>query len=85
MIWVGSTNDPGDISSRRDPTAENARITLTPRDFNAAILAREGTEEGLMTWPVPCLATKATKVPEGRAETMIGAEGYPQGFEGFVN
>ena len=46
-------NDPGDISSRREPTAENARMARTPRDLSADILAREGTEEGEMAWPGP--------------------------------
>jgi len=41
-------NDPGAISSRRDPTAEKARMTRTPSDLSAAMLAREGTSEGWM-------------------------------------
>ena len=39
-------NDPGLISSRREPTAENARMARTPRDLSADMLAREGTAEG---------------------------------------
>ena len=46
-------NEPGDISSRREPTAENARIARTPRDLRADMLAREGTADGEMTWPGP--------------------------------
>lgn len=72
--------DPGEISSRRDPTAEKARTARTPSDLRAAILAREGTAEGLIVWPIPCLAMKAIRVPEGREEITIGAEGYPQGY-----
>ena len=45
--------DPGDISSRREPTAENARMARTPRDLRADILAREGTADGAITWPGP--------------------------------
>ena len=48
MIWVGSAKSPGAISSRRDPTAEKATTIRTPRDLRAAMLAREGTEEGGM-------------------------------------
>jgi hypothetical protein len=53
IIWEGKMKDPGEISSRREPTAENARMVRTPRDLRAAILAREGTAEGAMTWPFP--------------------------------
>src|SRR6266568_1677790 len=47
MIWDGMTKDPGEISSRREPTAEKATMARTPRDLRAATLARPGTEEGL--------------------------------------
>jgi hypothetical protein len=46
MIWSGMMKSPGRISSRRDPTAENARIAFTPICLSAAILAAEGTSEG---------------------------------------
>ena len=46
----GNTSDPGEISSRREPTAENARMARTPRDLRADIWAREGTAEGESTW-----------------------------------
>ena len=39
-------NEPGNISSRREPTAENATMARTPRDVRADMLAREGTREG---------------------------------------
>lgn len=45
--------DPGDISSRREPTAENARMARTPRDLRADVFAREGTADGEITWPGP--------------------------------
>ncbi len=48
MICEGRTKSPGAISSRREPTAEKARIARTPRDFSAAMLARVGTADGLM-------------------------------------
>lgn len=80
MIWVGRTNDPGETSSRREPTAENARMARTPKDFSAAILAREGTVDGLISWPVPCRAMKATRDPDAREEMTMGDEGYPQGY-----
>lgn len=75
MIWLGRTNDPGAISSRRDPTAEKARTMRTPRDLSAAMLAREGISEGWKIWPIPCLAMKATRVPDAREEITIGADG----------
>lgn len=80
MIWDGIAKSPGLISSRREPTAENARMARTPRDFRAAMLARAGTAEGAMLWPIPCLARKATWVPEGRAQMVIGELGKPQGY-----
>ena len=48
MIWLGRTKSPGASSSRREPTAEKARIVRTPRDLSAAMFARAGTEEGGM-------------------------------------
>lgn len=53
MIWFGRMNEPGDISSRKDPTAEKARTVRMPRDLKAAMLAREGTEEGEMVCDGP--------------------------------
>ena len=53
MICVGRANDPGGMSSWREPTALNARIARTPRDFSAAMLARDGMEEGEKRWPWP--------------------------------
>lgn len=35
-------------------------MARTPKDLRAAMLAREGTAEGLISWPVPCRAMKAT-------------------------
>jgi hypothetical protein len=75
MIWVGRTKVPGEISSRRDPTAEKARMARTPRDFKAAMLAREGTAEGGMECPWPCRARNAMRVPDGREEIVIGELG----------
>jgi hypothetical protein len=74
-------NDPGVISSRREPTAENARMARTPRDLSADMLAREGTEEGLSAWLGPWRATKATRVREGegRDAIVIGEDGKPHG------
>lgn len=46
-------NEPGEISSRREPTAENAMMARTPRDFRADIFAREGTVEGENECPGP--------------------------------
>jgi hypothetical protein len=46
MIWSGIIKSPGRISSLSDPTAEKASIALTPRCFNAAILAAKGTTLG---------------------------------------
>lgn len=80
MIWEGMINEPGVISSRREPTAENAIMARTPRCLRAAMFARDGTLEGEMVWPGPCRATKAMRVPEGRAAIVIGLEGCPQGY-----
>jgi len=80
MIWVGRTKDPGLISSRREPTAENAIMARTPRDLRAAMLAREGTEEGEMVCPLPCRARKAIWVPVGREQIVIGELGKPHGW-----
>lgn len=79
MIWDGMAKSPGLTSSRRDPTAEKARMARTPRDLRAAMLARAGTAEGAMLCPVPCLARKATCLPEGRAQMAMGELGNPQG------
>jgi hypothetical protein len=75
MIWEGRMNEPGGIDSRREPTAEKARMVWTPRDFRAAMLAREGTEEGGRVWEGPWRAMKAMWKPEGREEIVIGEEG----------
>ena len=80
MICVGRTKSPGAISSRRDPTAEKASTAFTPRDLNAAMLARAGTAEGLMEWPGPWRARKATWVPDGRAQMEMGELGKPHGY-----
>lgn len=48
MIWDGIAKSPGRTSSRREPTAEKARMARTPKDFKAAMLARAGTADGLM-------------------------------------
>lgn len=68
-------NEPGAISSRREPTAEKAMTVRTPRNLRAAMFAREGTLDGEMVWPGPCRAMKAMRVPEGRAAIVIGLEG----------
>jgi hypothetical protein len=44
------------------------------------MFARAGTADGLKVCPCPCLARKATLVPEGRAAMVIGEEGKPQGL-----
>ena len=75
MIWVGRTNDPGVISSRREPTAEKARMVRTPMNLRAAMFAREGTADGAMVCPGPWRARKATWMPEGRAKIVIGELG----------
>jgi hypothetical protein len=48
MIWVGRMNERGGMSSRREPTAEKAMMARTPSDLRAAMLAREGTDDGGM-------------------------------------
>jgi hypothetical protein len=80
MIWVGRTNAPGGMSSRRDPTAEKASTMRTPRDLSAAMFAREGTAEGGMLCEGPCRVRKAMRVPEGRAAMVIGELVGPQGW-----
>ena len=80
MICVGITNEPGAISSRREPTAENARTARTPSDLRAAMLAWNGMADGEWMCPAPCRARNATRVPEGRDVMVIGELGYPQGL-----
>lgn len=70
---------PGAISSRREPTAEKARIALTPRDLRADIFALEGTSLGDMVCPLPWRARKAIFVPDGKVQMVIGELGKPQG------
>lgn len=77
---MGRTKEPGESSSRREPTAEKARTARTPSDLRAAMLARDGTAEGAMEWPFPCLARKAMSVPDGREDIAIGELGKPQGW-----
>jgi hypothetical protein len=45
--------EPGEISSRREPTAENARMVRIPKDLSADMFAREGTEDGERAWLGP--------------------------------
>ena len=79
MICVGRTKEPGEHSSRKEPTAEKARMTRTPSDLRAAMLAREGTDEGDNEWPCPCLARKAISIPDGREQIAMGELGKPHG------
>jgi len=60
-------------------------IVFTPMDFNAAILAREGTEEGVMECLVPCLAMKATWEPVGNEKMEMLELGCPQGVSGLTS
>lgn len=60
IICDGRIKDPGEISSRKDPTAENAMMARTPIDLRADMLARDGTDDGWIVCPVPCLAKNAT-------------------------
>jgi hypothetical protein len=79
ITCAASAKSPGAISSRSEPTAEKARITRAPSDFSAATFARAGTAEGAMVWPGPCRARKATRVPDGSAQMVMGDEGSPHG------
>ncbi len=79
IIWVGIAKEPGEISSRREPTAEKATMALTPSDLSAAMLARAGTADGAIVCPVPWRARNATCVPDGREQMDIGEEGKPHG------
>lgn len=71
---------PGAISSCKDPTALNPTMALTPRDLNAAMLALEGTVEGVIWWLTPCRAMNAISSPLGRAKMAMGEEGLPHGW-----
>ena len=55
-------------------------MTRTPRDLRAAMLAREGTTDGEMLWPLPWRVRKAIWVPVGREQMVIGELGNPQGW-----
>lgn len=85
MIWSGTIISPGLISSLKLPTALNATIALTPKNFKAAMFARAGTFEGGMLWWGPWRERKATDtvaLPSsvGRVAIVIGDEGEPQGW-----
>jgi hypothetical protein len=80
MIWSGMMKCPGAISSRSDPTAENATMASQPRCLRAAMLARAGTSVGEMVCEGPCREMKAIRAPEGREEMVIGEEGFPHGY-----
>ena len=54
-------------------------MVQTPSDLRAAMLARDGTAEGAMECPGPCLAMKAMRVPDGREDIVIGELGKPHG------
>ena len=79
MIWFGSANEPGAISSRSEPTAEKASTARTPSDLSAAMFARAGTAEGGMECPLPWRVRKAICVPDGRAQMEMGELGKPHG------
>lgn len=70
---------PGLISSLKEPTAEKAIMTRTPRDFRAAMLARTGMKDGAMLCCFPCLAKNAMWVPSLNLAMVIGELGNPQG------
>ena len=79
IICEGRMKSPGAISSRSEPTAENARIAFIPSDLRAEIFARDGILLGEMIWPFPWRARKAILVPDGKVKMDIGALGKPQG------
>ena len=72
---------PGAISSRSEPTALKATIAFTPMLLNAAMLARDGTVEGVIWWLRPWRAMKAMDSPLGRLNTAMGDEGFPHGCD----
>jgi len=76
MICEGMAKSPGRISSRSEPTAENATMRRTPRDFKAAMFARAGTSDGEIECPFPWRVRKATSVPPGALEMIMGALGF---------
>lgn len=47
----------------------------TPMALREAMLAREGTLVGEWEWEEPCRGKKAILAPDGREDTVIGAEG----------
>lgn len=79
MSWLGRTRSPGAISSCKLPTALNATIALMPMLLKAAMLALEGTVEGVIWWLMPWRAIKAISSPEGRANMEMGDDGLPHG------
>lgn len=56
-------------------------MARTPRDLRAAMLARDGTADGAMECPSPCLAMKAMRVPDGSEDIVIGELGKPHGWD----
>jgi hypothetical protein len=91
MSWLGRTRSPGAISSCKLPTALNATIALMPKLLKAAMLALEGTVEGVIWWLTPWRAIKAISSPDGSAKMEMGEDGLPHGcighssaFEGMI-
>ena len=75
MICDGITKSLGAISSRSEPTAENASTVRTPRCFSAAMLAVDGTCDGEIEWFRPWRARNATSVPASVRAMLIGDDG----------
>lgn len=80
MTWEGTTKSFGLISSLKEPTAEKAKIPLTPRYFRAEMFARDGTEDGVIEWDLPWRARKATWTPLEVFPIEIGEDGGPHGW-----
>lgn len=84
MIWSGRTKSRGLMASWREPTAEKAITVRTPMWRRAAMLAREGTSWGAISWWRPWREMKAMGMGlpvdgEGWWRIVIGEEGLPQG------
>ena len=70
VIWEDKMNDPGEISSQREPTAENMRVAQTPRDLKADILVWERTVEGESAWSGLWRAMSVDECYKGTREGM---------------
>jgi hypothetical protein len=78
MNWSTITNCPGAISSRSDPTAEIAMMSVQPARFSASTLARALTSDGGRRCPRPWRGRKTNSTAPIRPVSNW-SDGSPHG------